>query len=147
VAGNGQLSDFTLVTGRVEVNPAAGEIGPLATVFILTETETRPALFLGTSSDRIGSPEGTQGYYLTGSKHIPGTPFGPYATIHYSEWDEGLNFPFGVTIEMGYGFSLRPMYDGERSHLTANYFTGRFGASLLYIWLERFGAAVSVGLF
>ena len=42
-----------------------------ATWFVLTETERRPALFLGTSSDRIGSPEGTQSYYLTGAKYLP----------------------------------------------------------------------------
>lgn len=129
----------------VELNPAAGEIGPLATFFLLTETENAPALFVGTSSDRIGSPEGTQAYYLTASKHIAGTPLGPYASLNYSEWDDGFNIPFGLTVELGHGLSLRPMYDGQRSHLTANFFTGRFGASLLYVWYERAGVSVSVG--
>ena len=52
----------------IELNPKAKEVGPLATLFLLTETGTRPALFLGTSSDRIGSPAGEQSYFATISK-------------------------------------------------------------------------------
>ena len=31
----------------IELNPKAQEVGPLVTLFLLTETETRPALFFG----------------------------------------------------------------------------------------------------
>ena len=55
----------------VELNPKAEEAGPLVTLILLTETETRPALFLDTSSDRIGSPAGEQSYFATISKYIP----------------------------------------------------------------------------
>jgi len=128
-----------------EFNPVVGEVGPLATVFVLTETETRPAVFLGTSSDRIGSPEGEQAYYATVSKFFSGTPVGAYASLNYSEWDDGFNVPFGVNVELGRGFSVRPMYDGHRSHLTAGWFGPRFGVTALYIWYEKAGVAVSVG--
>ncbi|MCH9651955.1 MAG: hypothetical protein K0U98_27245 [Deltaproteobacteria bacterium] len=127
----------------VEYNPAASEFSPLGTLFLLTETEQRPALFLGTSSDRIGSPEGTQSTYLTASKHHPRWPISAYISINYSEWDGGVNIPFGIEVELPKGFSVRPMYDGQRTHLTFNYGGQHIGASLLWVWLERVGVAVS----
>ncbi len=129
-----------------EINPAAAEIGPLFSLFILTESAWRPALFIGTSSDRIGSPEGTQSYFLTAAKFLPVALLSIYASLNYSEWDEGFNFPFGVNFEMGRGFSTRYMFDGDRSHVLLNYFGNRCGISLMYIWLETFGISLNVGL-
>ena len=37
----------------IEFNPKAQEICPLLALFLLTEPEKRPALFVGTSSDRL----------------------------------------------------------------------------------------------
>jgi hypothetical protein len=129
----------------LEVNPVAGEVGPLVTWFLLTEGERRPAVFLGTSSDRIGSPEGTQAYYLTGAKYFPPLHASPYVSLNYSEWDEGWNVPFGANIELGRGFSIQPMYDGDRTHLLASFATSRYSATLVWAWLERAGVAVSLG--
>ena len=129
----------------VEYNPVVGEVGPLATWFILTEGERHPAVFLGTSSDRIGSPEGTQSYYLTAAMHVPTLRASPYASLNYSEWDEGWNLPFGAHVDLGHGLSATPMFDGHRTHLLGTYATERFSATLLWAWLERAGAAVSVG--
>lgn len=130
----------------VEYNPAAGEVGPLASLFLLTESDRRPAVFLGTSSDRIGSPEGTQSYYLTVAKLLPALPVSAYASLNYSEWDGEFNFPFGGSLEFGRGISARAMYDGQRTHLLLNYFPHRYGVSLIYAWLENFGVAFAVGL-
>ena len=127
----------------VEMNPAADEIGPLVTWFLLTEGAGRPALFVGTSSDRIGSPEGEQSYFLTAAKRHPRWPVSAYVSLNYSQWDDGFNVPFGAEIEIGERFSLRPMYDGQRTHLMFNYLGRRYGASLLWVWLERFGVAFS----
>ncbi|MEM7052188.1 MAG: hypothetical protein AAF604_21155 [Acidobacteriota bacterium] len=127
----------------VEINPEADEIGPLVTWFLLTEDSRRPALFLGTSSDRVGSPEGEQSYFLTAAKGHPRWPISAYVSLNYSEWDEDFNFPFGVEVDFGERYSLRPMYDGQRTHLMLNYKGQRFGASLLWIWLERVGVAFS----
>ena len=55
----------------VEYNPAASELSPLFSLFLFTETDIRPGLFLGTSSDRIGSPAGEQAYFLTATKRLP----------------------------------------------------------------------------
>jgi hypothetical protein len=129
----------------LEFNPVADEVGPLATWFVLTETDRRPAAFFGTSSDRIGSPKGTQSYYLTMSKHIAAVRASPYASLNYSEWDRGLNVPFGAHVEIGHGLSVQPMYDGHRTHLLGSFATERFSATLIWAWLERAGVAVSFG--
>ena len=46
----------------VEYNPLADDVGPLLNLRAVEETERRPALILGTSSDRIGT-EGGQAVY------------------------------------------------------------------------------------
>lgn len=129
----------------LEYNPVAAEVAPIASIFVLTETERRPALFAGTSSDRIGSPEGTQSYYLTASKLAPKVPVSVYATLNYSEWDDGFNVPFGAEWYVGGGFSARGMYDGRRTHAVASWFGERFGVSLMAVWLDTFGVSVSGG--
>lgn len=134
----------TLQVG-LEYNPVADEVGPLVTAFLLTEGERRPAVFLGTSSDRIGSPAGTQSYYLTSAKYLPALHTSPYVSLNYSEWNRGWNVPFGANLELGRGLSVQPMYDGNRTHLLATYANQRYSATLIWAWLERAGVAVSVG--
>jgi hypothetical protein len=129
----------------VEYNPVAAEVVPLATVFLLTETDTRPAVFIGTSSDRIGSPEGAQSYYSTVSKLLPRVPVSAYASIAYSEWDEGFNVPFGAEWSVWRGLSVRSMYDGEQSHLLLNWFGDRYGVSLMAVWMDTFGISLVGG--
>ena len=53
--------------------------------------------------------------------------------------------PFGANVELGHGFSLRPMYDGQRSHLLGTFATERASATLIWAWLERAGIAISFG--
>jgi len=134
----------TLQVG-LEFNPVAEEVGPIATWFLLTESERRPALFLGTSSDRIGSPRGAQAYYLTTAKYLPTFRMSPYWSLNYSEWDERLNVPFGANLELGNGFSLQPMYDGHRTHLLGSWAGSNLSATIVWAWLERAGFAMSVG--
>ena len=117
----------------------------MATWFLVRESHLRPLAFLGTSSDRIGSPEGTQAYYATFAKNLEVIPVSPYVSLNYSEWDDGFNVPFGAYIHLGHGVSLQPMYDGDRTHLLATYATGRFSVSAIWAWLEEPGVAASVG--
>lgn len=128
-----------------EINPAAGEVGPIATWFFLSESGRRPAAFLGTSSDRIGSPEGAQSYYLTLAKNLDPVPVSVYATANWSEWDDGMNFPFGANVEVFPRVTIQPMYDGHRTHLLGTYAADRYSVTLIYAWLERAGIAASVG--
>ena len=129
----------------VELNPKAEEAGPLVTLFLLTETETRPALFFGTSSDRIGSPSGEQSYFATMSKYVPRLRTSLYGSLNYSEWDGKFNFPFGAGVELGKGLSVRPMYDGDRGHVMLNYYAMQYGVSLMYVWFETMGISFFIG--
>lgn len=127
----------------VEINPVVGEVGPLVTAFLLTESWHWPGVFVGTSSDRIGSPEGKQSYYVTATKAVPNLPVSGYAAVNWSEWDEHVNFPFGLTV--GRAVSLTSMYDGERTHLLLNAAGPRLAGSLMWVWLEQVGLSVSTG--
>lgn len=141
-------ADYTFLrrfTAGIEYNPVVGEINPRGTIELFHEGRIRPHMSLGTSSDRIGSPEGTQAYYLTLGKIIPRTPVAPYASINYSEWDEGFNFPFGANIQFHRRWAFMPMYDGDRSHLLLNHSATHWGASLMWIWFERAGIALRFG--
>ncbi len=122
-----------------------GEVGPIVTWFVLSEGSIRPTVFLGTSSDRIGSPEGTQSYYATASRSLGSLPATVYGTLNYSEWDEGWNVPFGAYVEIVPRVSVQPMYDGERTHAILTYARDRASVSLVYAWLEDFGIAASFG--
>ena len=42
----------------VEYNPRAGEFKPLANLLLVADTTKRPAVMLGTSTNRIGTPSG-----------------------------------------------------------------------------------------
>ena len=117
----------------------------LATVFLMLEDERRPALFLGTSSDRIGSPEGTQCYYATVAKRLGAWPVAPYVSLNWSEWDDGFNVPFGAHIDLSRGFGLQPMYDGDRGHLLAMWSGERVNVTAIWAWFESAGLAVTVG--
>lgn len=125
----------------VEFNAAVEEVNPLVTWFVLTETQRRPALFFGTSSDRIGSPEGAQAYYATASKYVGVLRTSAYASLNYSEWNDEVNYPFGASFEVGRGLSARYMYDGRRSHALLDYYWNNIGVSLMWVWLETFGLA------
>ena len=59
----------TRFTAGVEYNPLAKKVSPLANLVVITETHHRPALIVGTSSDRIGTPSG-QSFYATLSKNV-----------------------------------------------------------------------------
>jgi hypothetical protein len=102
-------------------------------------------LFLGTSSDRIGSPKGEQSYYLTASKLAPRIPVSMYVSLNYSEWDDGFNVPFGAEWFVAGPLSARYMYDGERSHAMVNVFGNHIGVSLMLVWMDTFGISVAGG--
>ena len=84
---------FDNLSVGLEWNPVGdGDLGPLVNWRLLDETARRPALILGTSSDRIGTPE-DRAVYLTASKDLEnwsGLSIAPYAGVSYSGFDEQL---------------------------------------------------------
>ena len=115
------------VSVGVEYNPLAGKVSPLANVVALTETARRPALILGTSSDRIGTPSG-QSFYATLSKSLEretGLPIAPYIGIAYGTYEDSFRPIGGVNIYFGRRWSSTILYDGVRVHPLVNYTYGR----------------------
>lgn len=129
-----------------EYNSGVGEVVPVANVFILKETERLPALIVGFSSDRIGSPEGEYQVYGVLAKYIPQLRVAPYVALQYSTWDDGFNFPFGVNIPIGTIGNIQAINDGNRSHLMGTvYLNKTFGLTALWVWYERAGLALFFG--
>lgn len=114
-------------TAGIEYNPLAGKVSPLANVVVVTETHNRPALIIGTSSDRIGTPFG-QSFYATVSKslkHHTGVPVSPYVGVAYGTFEDRARAIGGLNIALGERWSSTILFDGVRVHPIVNYTFGR----------------------
>ena len=115
------------LTAGIEYNPLAGKVSPVANFVAVTETHRRPALILGTSSDRIGTPSG-QSYYATFSKslkHHTGLPVAPYVGLAYGTFEDRLRPIGGLNISANEQWSSTILFDGVRVHPLVNYTRGR----------------------
>jgi hypothetical protein len=134
------------LTAGVEYNPLANKLSPLANFVAVTETHRRPALILGTSSDRIGTPSG-QSFYATVSKnlrHATGLPFAPYAGLAYGTFDDRLRAIGGLNINLNERWGATILFDGVRVHPTANYTRGRHQLGVIFERGRHPGASYSV---
>ena len=112
-------------TGRfqagLEVNPRDDDWGPIGNWTALTETRERPALILGTSSDRIGTDRG-QAYYGTLSKSLEPwlhLPIAPYAGAAFRDSEDDWEPVAGLHYELfDHRLLVTHLYDGENVHLT-----------------------------
>ncbi|MGH9942007.1 MAG: hypothetical protein ACRD9R_06575 [Pyrinomonadaceae bacterium] len=124
------------LSAGVEYNPLAGKVSPLANFVAMTETRARPALILGTSSDRIGTPSG-QSFYATFSKNLKartGLPLAPYAGVAYGTHEDRLRPVGGLNLSAGEHWSATIVFDGVRVHPLLNYAYDRHVFSFI---LER----------
>ncbi|MFM8560122.1 MAG: hypothetical protein ACKOC6_11110 [bacterium] len=128
-----------------EWNPGVDEVVPQATLFVTEPGAPGMVAFLGTSSDRIGSPAGKQAAFLTVAYPLNAVHVMPYASLHYSSWSERVLVPCGAFVALPLGLSLQPMYDGARSHLIVTWSGERSTVSFVWAWLERPGVALSFG--
>ncbi len=121
-------------TAGIEYNPLAAKASPLANVVALTETHNRPALILGTSSDRIGTPSG-QSFYATFSKnlkHQTGLPIAPYIGVAYGTYEDRARVIGGLNISIVEGWSSTILFDGVRIHPLLNYSFGRHQFGVMF---------------
>ena len=122
------------LTAGLEYNPLAKKVSPLANIVAMTETHYRPALILGTSSDRIGTPSG-QSFYATFSKnlqHQTGLPIAPYVGVAYGTFEDRFRAIGGLYITVGEHWSSTILFDGVRVHPTANYTHGRHQFGVIF---------------
>jgi hypothetical protein len=130
----------------VEYNPKARQASPLANLRVLNETRTRPAIMLGTSSDRIGTPAGQSFYGTLGKDLRPqtGVPIAPYLGVAYGTYEEKLRVIAGANISLGRGFSSLLIFDGVHFHPTFSYFRGPHGLSALFVRGKDVGVSYSL---
>lgn len=134
------------LTAGVEYNPLAGKVSPLANVVAMTETRNRPALILGTSSDRIGTPAG-QSFYATFSKSLKqqtGLPVAPYVGVAYGTFEDRARVIGGLNIAVNERWSSTILFDGVRVHPTANYTRGRHQFGVIFERGRNPGASYSI---
>ena len=125
----------------IEWNPGADEVGIVANWRALSETSTRPAIIFGTSSDRIGTPEG-QSYYVTVSKSLHDelrVPVAPYLSASYSTYENRVIYPFGINIGLGPRWSAMLINDGVHTHLSATFAWNRFALTALAVQRKDLG--------
>lgn len=107
----------------VEYNPLDDDVGLLANWRVVDETQERPAVVLGTSSDRIGTPRG-RAVYVTLSKDLErwtGLPVAPYVGTSYSGFDDEFLPVGGLSIRWAERFSTTHLYDGDNLHHLGTY--------------------------
>lgn len=137
------------LTAGVEVNPRAegnAKINPIANLLVLTENSKRPALIVGTSSDRIGTPDG-QSFYATLSKNLKdltGLPIAPYAGVAYSTHDDRFLGVGGLNVYFTERFSGLVIFDGVRVHPLLNYNFGRHAFSFVLANSREPGISYSI---
>ena len=133
-------------TAGVEYNPLAGKTSPLANLVAVTETHKRPAIILGTSSDRIGTPYG-QSFYATFSKnlkHSTGWPVAPYVGLAYGTFEDRLRVIGGLNIRLAERWSSTILFDGVRVHPLINYTRGRHQLGIIFERGRNPGASYSI---
>ena len=130
----------------IEYNPRAHEVAPLMNLVIVTERERRPALMIGTSTDRIGTPKG-QAFFATVSKNLKqltGLPIAPYFGAAFGTYEHRLRPIAGLTIFLGKGFSLITTFNGVQVHPLLNFTRGRQALSLVMVKGRQPGMSYSI---
>jgi len=119
----------------VEANPNDDDYGLIANWVAWTEDEWRPALIVGTSSDRIGTPDG-RAYYATFSKSLrreTGLPIAPYLGTAFGEFEDDWELIGGLRISWTDRLSTTSMWDGENLHHTLDYAFDEWRAGLVLV--------------
>lgn len=123
------------LTAGIEYNPRAGEFAPLANFLVVTETERRPAIMIGTSTDRIGTPSG-QAFFGTISKNLSretGLPIAPYIGTAYGTYEKRFRPIGGVSIFFDKNFSALITFNGVHIHPLVNFTHRRHVLSLVMV--------------
>ena len=130
----------------VEYNPRAGGVSPLANLLAIRETRNRPALVLGTSSDRIGTPSG-QAFYATLSKNLKretGLPIAPYGGVVYGTYEDNVRPIGGLNVGFSESVTSLVIFDGVHVHPTFNVSLKSHTISFLLIRGRDAGLSYSV---
>ena len=134
------------LTAGVEYNPRAGKVSPLANWLAIPETKNAPAVILGTSSDRIGTPSG-QSFYATASKNLKREtklPIAPYFGIAYGTYENRFRPIGGVSVGFTEQFTSLIIVDGVHVHPLLNYSYKRHAFSFILVRGRDPGVSYSI---
>ena len=134
------------LTVGVEFNPLAKDVRPLVNWLMVSETEKRPALIVGTSSDRIGTPSG-QSFYLTASKNLQREtklPIAPYVGITYGTYEDRFRAIGGLNINFTDRWSGLVIFDGVKVSPTLSYAYDRHVFSFVLAQGKKPGVSYSI---
>jgi hypothetical protein len=112
----------------------------------LSETKTRPALIVGTSSDRIGTPDG-QSFYLTLSKNLAEQlklPIAPYVGVAYGTFEDELLAIGGLAVKLTTNLSSLFVFDGVYLHSVINFAWNNHTFSLVMVRSKDPGFSYSI---
>ena len=101
-----------------EWNPRGNDLGPIANWRFQEETESLPALILGTSSARIGTEDG-RAIYVTASKNVQSwlnLPVAPYVGANWDGADHKLRPIGGFSVGWGDKVTSTHFHDGVNVH-------------------------------
>ena len=130
----------------MEYNPRADEVAPLVNWLAVPESAARPALILGASTDRLGTPSG-RAYYATVSKSLRPllhAPIAPYIGVAYGTFDDRLRTIGGINLSVTEHLSALVTYNGVDIHSVVSLTRGPQTFSLLYLRGGDLGAAWNV---
>ena len=130
----------------VEYNPRAGRVSLLANLLAIRETRNRPALVMGTSSDRIGTPSG-QAFYATLSKNLKretGLPIAPYGGVVYGTYEDKVRPIGGLNVGFSESVTSLVIFDGVHVHPMFNVSLKSHTISFLLIRGRDTGLSYSV---
>ena len=121
-------------------------MSPLANWLAVKETKNRPALIVGTSSDRIGTPSG-QSFYATVSKNMrreTRLPIAPYFGLAYGTYEDRARLIGGLNIGFTEQVTSLVIFDGVHMHPMLNFSKGRHGASFILVRGREPGVSYSI---
>ena len=134
------------MSAGIEYNPRADKVSPLANYLVVPETLNRPALLVGTSSDRIGTPSG-QSFYATLSKNLrreTRLPIAPYGGVAYGTYQDRARAIGGLSIGFNEKLTGQAIFDGVHVHGLLSFSQKRHVFSLIMVRGRDPGVSYSI---
>lgn len=110
------------------------------------EQKDRKATPYGTSSDRIGTPEG-RSFYATLSKDMAeatGLPIAPYIGYSYGQFEDRGRVIGGLNVTFTDWMQSQVIFDGVKVHPILNFSFGRHQLGLMFAQGKNPGIAYSI---
>ena len=132
----------------VEVNPLSTRkrLNPLVNWLAVPESAKTPAVIVGTSSDRIGTPGG-QSFYATASKNLKREtrlPIAPYFGLAYGTHRGHLRMIGGISVGFLESLNSMVVFDGYAMHPLINYAYRRHTSTFLLVRSRQPGLSYSI---